>query len=422
MRVALVALLAVASFGCDSGAASQEDCWWIGSINPLTGGLGPVGLPLENAAKLAVRDVNSAGGVAGKSLCIATGDDRTNPDRDARIVEDMITRYDIRAINGAAGSSSTLKAAEAAEAAEMALVSCCSTSPELSEDHKIYRTVPSDALQGVALAQLATARVHAQNVAIIYLDNSYGNALQTTFTDAFTASGMGGRVAKAVPYTERQSSYANVVADALSGQPPVDSVVLIAYPVEGAQIIRDWQTSGIGRDVQWLGTDGLKDDNFVLSVGDRVPQFLGTAPIPNGKYYAGFVERYKAAYGGEQPGIFTSNQYDAVILIALAIAHVGDPVQPHAVRDAIPELSRGMTSPVNADDLEAALFKAANGDVDYSGVSGEVDLDERGDVVSGYRVWSISPASPAIQEDNTCFKCNSATMTTPVTCAEDVCS
>lgn len=409
---------AIACSGCTSNAASEEDCWWIGSINPLTGGLGPVGLPLENAAKLAVRDVNAAGGVAGKSLCIATGDDRTNPDRVERIVEDMIARYDIRAINGAAASSSTLRAARAAKAANMALVSCCSTSPELSEDPFIYRTVPSDALQGVALARLAKSRLDARNVAVIYLQGSYGSALKTEFETAFTEPGVR-TVVKAESYQERQSSYTEVVSKALSAQPPVDTVVLIAYPVEGAQIIRDWQTSGLGRDVQWLGTDGLKDDNFVLSVGDRVPEFLGTAPIPSGEYYEGFVDRYQEAYGGEVPGIFTSNQYDAVILIALAIANVGDPVEPEAVRSAIPNLSRPEGVRVNADDLEIALARAEDGDVDYAGVSGDVDLSDTGDVVSGYRVWSISPGNAGIVEDNTCFDCNLDAGA--VSCTEAIC-
>lgn len=418
MRARLLAALVSLAFACTPSKNNEEDCWWIGSINPLTGGLGPVGLPLENAAKLAVRDVNAAGKVNGKSLCIATGDDRTNPDRAERIVVDMIERYDIRAINGAAASSATLKAANAAKDADMAIVSCCSTSPELSNDGLIYRTVPSDALQGVALARLAKSpSVNAANMAVIYLDNSYGVALKEELQRAFTEEGRA--VVQAVPYQERQSSYADVISSALSGSPTVDTVALIAYPVEGAQIIRDWQTSGLGRNVKWLGTDGLKDDNFVLAVGSDAPEFTGTAPIPNGQYYDGFVERYTEAYGGEQPGIFTSNQYDAVILIALAFAQIGDEIDPAAVRAAIPEISRGPGTVVHADDLQAAILAAETGDVNYEGVSGGVDLDERGDVVSGYRVWSISESDSRIQEENTCFNCNSEAGV--VTCSEASC-
>jgi branched-chain amino acid transport system substrate-binding protein len=393
---ALIAAATVAA--CTSTRAVEDDCHWIGSVNPLSGGLGPVGLALENAAKLAVQDVNTVGRVGNKTLCIATGDDRTNPDRARAIVRELIDKQDIRAINGAAGSSATLLAAEVAKEEDMAIVSCCSTSPALTADPEIYRTVPSDALQGVALANLAKS-VGAKQVAVIYLDNAYGAALHDEFQRAFV--GEDRAITQAVAYQERQSSYVDVINRALSGTP--DYAVLIAYPVEGTQIIRDWRTSGARRDIRWLATDGLKDENFALAAGDIDLQ--GTAPIPNGPHYQGFVERYQAAYGGEFPGIFTSNQYDAVILIALAIARAGEGAEPSAIRTAIPEISKVGTE-VDADDLERAIELASGGeDIDYVGVSGDVDLDDNGDVLAGYRVWRIAAGQSGLEETNRCFEC-----------------
>src|SRR5262245_39194102 len=121
-----IALIAACT---DPMVTQDEDCDWIGSLNPLTGALSPVGLSLENAARLAVQDVNSAGFVSGRKLCIATGDDRTNPDRAAAVVNALFERNNIRALNGAAASGATLMAARAAEAHDLAVVSCCSTSP-----------------------------------------------------------------------------------------------------------------------------------------------------------------------------------------------------------------------------------------------------------------------------------------------------
>src|SRR5207244_3297264 len=112
----------------------------------------------------------------------------------------------------------------------------------------IYRTVPSDALQGVALANVAVSQ-NAQNVAVIYIDNDYGSALEKTFESAFTGMGATGprSVVKSVAYEEKQASYVDVLNQALSVTPVPDHVVLIAYPVEGGQIIRDWKTAGVGR-------------------------------------------------------------------------------------------------------------------------------------------------------------------------------
>lgn len=402
--VAVPLAFAVALGGCAPRAQDVEDCWWLGSLNPLTGGLGPVGLPLENAAKLAVQDVNRAGPVAGKALCIATGDDRTDPVRAARVAQALFDTHGIRGLNGAAASSASLEVATVAEQHSLAMISCCSTSPALTQLPHVFRTVPSDALQGVALANYAKAVAGASRVAIIYLDNTYGSALMAEFERAFVGDD---RVISAkVPYAERQSSYAREVTMALSGTPP-DHVVLIAYPVEGIQIIRDWRTSGVGRDVKWLATDGLKDDSFALAVGEDVPGLAGTAPLPNGLHYSEFEARYMAAYGGEPPGIFTSNQYDAVILLALGMAAAGPDATRGQVRDVIPGLSRPGGTVVSIETLERALELAAMGaDIDYEGVSGPVDLDDNGDVLSGYRVWHISPELQSLEDTSLCFRCD----------------
>lgn len=418
--------LVVGLTACSSDESVPEDCYWIGSLNPLTGDLGTVGLPLENAAKLAVQDVNSAGGLGTKNLCIATGDTRTNPDRAKLIVEALVDRNDIRAVNGAGASSSTLEAVSATEPRGMTLISCCSTAPELSNEPYIYRTVPSDALQGVALGQIAAGedRQGVERLAIIYLDDPYGTQLRDAFKAAYAEQTGGKGPSVEVPYQPEQQSYSDVVSRAFQRQPEL--VVLIAFPLAGAEIIKAWaQDVGTNSDVRWLGTDGLKDNKFVFLSGEDMPRIDGTAPTPNSPYYGAFEARYQAAFGGEMPGIFTSNQYDAVILTALAMARAGEDPPPDAIRAALPELSRPGGLEVHAGTVESlrdALELARAGeDLDYQGVSGDVDMDDQGDVLSLYRLWTIPEGGGVITEQPECFDCRVATATTGVRCDEILC-
>lgn len=414
---ALVAALAL-SAACAGPTAESEDCWWIGSISSLTGALAPLGLTMENAAKLAVQDLNSTGiTIGGKNLCIATGDDRTQPERAERIVEAMVERYDIRAVNGAVASSATLQAARAAKDHQMAIISGASSSPELSKDPDIYRTAPSDALQGVALAGVATDR-GVTRIATIFVDNAYGTALRDRFRTAFEA--LGGEVVREVPYLDAQSSYVTVIAEAL-GDPAPEAVLLIAYPVDAALLVRDWRTSGIAQHVRWFGAESLKDASFVALAGDGVPEFEGTAPSPSSPYFAAFERRYAEAYGGERPGTFAPYQYDAVVLIGLAMARAGDDPRPLDIRGLLPELSRRPGRKVGPSDLREAMQMAADGaDLDYEGVSGNVDLDGNGDIVSGFRSWSIPRGGGAVAEGSTCFACQAAGGL--VSCAEEACN
>lgn len=397
---------------CSPGDETPEDCHWIGTLNPLTGDLGTVGLPLENAARLAVRDVNEAGTVAGKRLCVATGDTRTNPTRASAIVDALVEQNGILALNGAAASASTIEAAKAAARYDMAVVSCCSTSPALSGDPNVQRTVPSDALQGVALAELAKERAPA-SLAVIYIDDPYGDLLREQFLTAFTALSPSTIVRAAVPYESARDSYADVVQEAFADNPEL--VVLIAFPIAGAEIIKAWRESRLSQSSQWLATDGLKDSRFVLLTGDGIPRIEGTAPTQQGPRFAGFAQRYRAAFGGEEPGIFTPNQYDAVVLIALALAAAGP--DRAAIRAEVSNVSRDGT-PVHADELGTALRLAESGaDIDYVGVSGEVDLDANGDVVSGYQLWGIAESGSEVFEEDRCYECvASSTVAAGVRC------
>lgn len=415
-RVVLLACVLLGS--CSSGTTEPDNCVWIGTLNPLTGDLGTVGYALENAARLAVRDVNEAGLIGGRQLCVATGDTRTNPERATSIVDALVETNDIVALNGAAASASTLEAAVAAKGHDMAVVSCCSTSPALSEDPLVYRTVPSDALQGVVLAQVAASRA-AASIAVIYIDDAYGDLLRQQFRGAYEAL-RGTEIIKAeVPYESSAQSYADVIEDAFAVSP--DLVVLIAFPIGGAEIVKEWRQSRLRQDAQWIGTDGLKDSRFGLLAGDSLPNFEGTAPRQDGAFAAGFEARYRAAFGGEAPGIFTPNQYDAVILIALAMA-AAPSLDRAEIRSHVPLVSKDGIE-VNADRLADALDLAASGaDIDYEGVSGPVDLDDQGDVVAGYQLWAIPEAGNEVMEENVCFECAaSSTVAVGATCRRTPC-
>lgn len=381
-------------------AAPDGRCVVVGTVNPLSGPLGPVGFALENAARLAVKDVNLAGGAGGQKLCLAACDDRTDPATDEAIVRELVDLYGAVAINGAAASASTLEAARAAKLRAVPLVSCCSTSAQLTEDPLIFRTVPSDALQGVVLANVARSLPEpADRVAVIYVDDAYGSSLRQVFERAFLS--LGGTVVASVPYTANAPEYLSVVIEALEDEPR--HVVLIAFPTDGAQIMRDWRDSGLGPRTAWLATDGLRDDKFVQGTGGLAAGVIGTAPLLRGGRYGSFDRRYRAAFGNEAPGIFTSNQYDAMLLIALGIARTGGGAQGVQLREAIREASRPPGALVSPDDVPGALAAAEQADVDYSGASGEVELDDRGDVVSDYEIWEVRGASLVDRPE--CWSC-----------------
>ena len=396
--------------GTDNAASplSPEQCHFVATLNPKTGPLGAVGLPLENAAILAVKDLNESGLIAGKPICLVSGDTRTDSDFAAQLIESILNEYPIRAVNGAAASSATEKVASfltttnltRGPSARVAQVSCCSTSPVFSTNQQVQRTVPSDALQGVVLAKLAREQINppAQKVSVIYIDDIYGQSLAEVFRTKFES--LGGRILASTPFTPGNADYFDVLETAFAEDP--DSIVLVAFPGDGAQILRNWRSSGLGKSVRWLATDGLREDRFIQGSGEGViTSLVGTAPVLKGENFGDFDFRYKAYWNNEMPGIFTSNQYDAMLLIGLGLARLGNSTNEE-LSAAIQEVSSSTigASVVTLNNLSEGLNKAsARERINYEGASGAVDITTTGDVLSNYRVWTVGTRGRIVETE-----------------------
>jgi ABC-type branched-subunit amino acid transport system substrate-binding protein len=387
--------------GTDNADAplGPDRCHYVATLNPKTGPLGAVGLPLENAAILAVKEINETGLIDGRAICLLSGDTRTDSEFALQLITDMTAQYDLRAVNGAAASSASAKVADYLTnfnmgrpvSTQVAQVSCCSTSPVLSSNKQVSRTAPSDALQGVVLAKLAREQLSppAQKVSVIFIGDIYGQSLTEVFKEKFEE--LGGTVLQTIEFSTGAPAYFDVIEAAMAGNP--DYVLLVAFPGDGAQILRDWRTSGLAKDVRWLATDGLRDDRFVQGAGvDTIKYLVGTVPVLAGTHFDTFERRYKALWDNETPGVFTSNQYDAVMLIGLGLARATSMASSGDLATAIREVSGstiGATA-VSIEDLGSAMDSARRGDViNYEGASGNVDVDPNGDVLSNYRVWSV---------------------------------
>ena len=135
----------------------------IGSVMSLTGSLGALGQKIAQGAELAVADINAAGGADGCQLKLALLDDQTNPAVGVDAAKKLVDVQHVTAIVGALSSGvSAAVLSSVAVPSKVVLISPASTSPtftEMAMQGKTggfwFRTTPSDALQGVAMAKVA---------------------------------------------------------------------------------------------------------------------------------------------------------------------------------------------------------------------------------------------------------------------------
>ena len=265
----------------------------------------------------------------------------------------------VTVIVGAACSGATLGAIEVAASAGVPMVSYASTSPAITTaDDKghLFRVVPSDAQQAVALVDVASA-AGVNNPAVLYMTNDYGSGLGDNF-----ASNWSGEVCAQVGYDPSEGSYdaSALAVSVIDGG--CDSVLLMSYATDGAAIMEALSAQGFGGTI--IGADGIADAAFTDAFTDvgAVDGLIATRPRPGEDSTAktSFAKAYADA-GGADGAIYTGETYDAIKIAAAAI--VSDP---------------------DGEDTLGALKKTGK---NYVGASGTHTFDTNGDVLgTGYEV------------------------------------
>jgi branched-chain amino acid transport system substrate-binding protein len=369
----------------------------IGTLLDLTGALEAYGKPIQNGAILATEQVNAAGGPLGRKVELVHRDSQTDPTAGIDAAKKLVELDKVVAIVGALSSGVTIPVATSVTIPRgIVQISPASTSPQitdLQDNDFLFRTCPSDALQGKVSGRLATD-LGLQTVATIYVNNPYGSGLSKTFGQAFSEHG--GKVVVTVAYEEGRPSYRGEIEQALKDKP--QAIALFSYPENGVTIIR--QALELGFTGKFLLADGMKAPEVVHNVGAAyLKGTYGTTPgAREGSAKARFVEAYTQRFGEKPPKPYIDNCYDAIAVLALAI-HQAKSSEPRAIRDALRQVANPPGDSIEPGDFQKAFALIGQGKkVNYRGASGEVDFDEHGDVITPIEIWKIDDSGKIVTE------------------------
>ncbi|RIA55262.1 ABC transporter substrate-binding protein [Dichotomicrobium thermohalophilum] len=385
MRTRFFQALAAAAFGVALAAPAQAESLKIGALMPMTGDLQAYGEADVTGVQFAVKQINAAGGVNGEEVEIVIADTQTKPQAGVDAAQKLINVDGVHAIVGALSSGVTIPVAKTVTSREgVPQISNASTSPtitKLQDNDFLFRSVPSDAYQGVELAKLVQEKGFS-NVSILYVNNDYGQGLADAFAEAFE-----GEVSASIAFEQGQASYRGELQQAAGGG--AEALVLIGYPESGSVILR--QSLEGGYLDKFIFTDGMKAPEIIERVG---AQFLNGAfgTVPQAKDTEGlrvFREAYTAEYGDLPPKPYYDTAYDAAMVIALAAQKAGSS-DPEAIRDNLRDVANAPGETILPGEWQKAVKLLADGqDINYEGASGSVDFDKNGDVPGTIGHWEI---------------------------------
>jgi len=412
-RKILIVLLFLIVFVYAS-ALGQE--FKVGTLFPYTGPLKESGPNVRNGVLLAAKQMAAAG----FDVILRHSDSQTSAPAAVEAAEKLVKEDKVVAIIGAEASGVTSAVAElVAVPNDILMVSHASTSPFLTnlaldrDKDLLFRTCPSDALQGVVLGKLAASLY--KSAAVMYVNNPYGQGLAEQFKKSFEKRG--GSVLSMVPHHEEvSSSYLSELKTALaSAYVPVQAIetgaskkslkraylpqkpdVLCAfsYPEHAIVYIKEAVKEMNYRS--FLFCDGTKSIDILNAVGaENLEGMMGTAPgSASGEPFLDFIADFKAEFGILPPLPFITNAYDAMALIGLAAYAVdvkGLPLTGPNLRDHIRQVANPPGNFIKPGEFEEAFALLRQGkDINYEGASGVLDFDENGDVEAPIEVWQFA--------------------------------
>ncbi|WP_227354075.1 ABC transporter substrate-binding protein [Haladaptatus salinisoli] len=190
----------------------------VGILLPQTGDLGSTGSAMIQAGKLPIKQVNDAG----INVTVDSQVEDTQTAKQASLSgANALVNAGYPAICGPASSGNNLPVSKQVYM-KQGIVGCSPSSTaltvtQLQDDDYVFRTAPSDLLQGKVMAQVAAKRLGGKTASTLYVNNSYGQQLSDKFASAFTDS-HGGEVLQTVSFNKGESSYTSVIGKATSSK------------------------------------------------------------------------------------------------------------------------------------------------------------------------------------------------------------
>jgi branched-chain amino acid transport system substrate-binding protein len=370
-----------------SADASGDGTLRIGLILDNTGQQNFLNAPQLAAAKLAVKEINAAGGHKGKPVELLPVSISTDTAAQAKAL--VGAKADV--VIGPTDSSRAPAAIDVLANAKVAVISPANTAGALS-DYKsggyYFRTSATDTAQASVLAKLAKDG-GAKSVAVLHEKGGYGKEVGAAVADAAKQSGM-----EAVADAEFTPGQAQQAVAAVKAANP-DAVVLVAR--DGAQ----------GAIVE-LNNAGLAGKKLVLSDGavNKYDSGLGERALEGARGVlpgvfpsTAFQKDLVAVDPGLKDMVFAAETYDAVTLAAVAAAaaedDAGTSIAASLVAVSGGTATAGGQTANQGPSQSCTTYKDCVGALragrrpDYDGQSGRINFDSRGDITqANYMVYT----------------------------------
>jgi branched-chain amino acid transport system substrate-binding protein len=365
----------------------------IGINLPFTGADAADATNIRDGALMAIDEINSAGGIAGKIMIqpllkddgtVAAG--QYDPAQAATNTKQFVADPNVMAVVGPQMSGSGKAMAPIASDAGLMLITPSSTNPDITDPNfasqyrpngkAIYfRTVTTDAFQGPYMANYAAEALGIRSVYILDDTGAYGEGIANAFEGQAKAKGL--NVLGHDKLNPKESDYTTVLTKIKALNPDA----LYYGGVQQAAVKLAKQAYDVMPNVPKMGGDGVYSVSFPQDAGQAAENWFATIAAPDTidePQAQDWVARYQSRYGAS-PQDYALTAYDAVLVLDDTVRRLvndgmeitRDNVRDYAQQTNLPTLQGTISFDDNGDLKEKiiSVFQVKDGLYKYVGAA-----------------------------------------------------
>jgi len=293
----------------------------IGFIGALTGTASSYGVPELNAAKLAIDEINTAGGINGRQIELIVEDGKCDGAASTTAATKLIEVDQVKFILGGHCSTETMSILPITEANKVfILAGATGTSKFTGAGNFSFRTFPSAKFLSGKLAETAFAKGN-RTIVTFAAQTEWSQSVVGEFAKKFTE--LGGKIIGGETFAPGSTDF-NTQLLKIKELSPDGIMISVQGPDSAALIIK--QMAELGMKQQIFGDAVVVSPSTFNKTNGLLPSTaLGALPIANVEKSKQLLEKYTAKFGelGTNP-FYVTEGFDDAKIVAELIRACGD--------------------------------------------------------------------------------------------------
>ena len=356
---AVIAAMAVLLAACGGGApgaqpsasAGPKADIKVGLAISLTGAANIYGPAQQNGAKLAMEQINAAGGIGGAKIALVVEDDASARDQGITVFRKLINEDKVAAILGPTLSGVAAGAHPVAQQASIPVIAISNTGVgivgkcDYGACDWIFRASLGEETALPAALKAAKDKLNLKKVVLMFeSDQKFASDGAEIFKKAAADNGI--TIARTIPYKTADVDFSAFVTQA-KGESP-DAILASGLAGTASKVLVE-----VGKQfpqgLRVVGSNGFNSPAVIQAAGAAAPNMIvGTAwnKASTDKANADFVKTFKDKYGSD-PDQFATQAYTAMIVLADAMKRSTNATDKAAVKKAL-EGTKDLATPLGA--------------------------------------------------------------------------